>query len=51
MKPFEPPEHATPFDADGLLLEDVHTLADLNAADEGDYRPIVAYTRRYLPGT
>lgn len=33
MKPFEPPEHATPFDADGLLLTEVHTLADLNAAE------------------
>ncbi|OGR90084.1 MAG: hypothetical protein A2992_02900 [Elusimicrobia bacterium RIFCSPLOWO2_01_FULL_59_12] len=33
MKSFDPPEHATPFDADGLLPSDVHTLADLNAAE------------------
>jgi Fic-DOC domain mobile mystery protein B len=40
MKPSKPPvpweggpEDATPFDADGLLLTDVHTLADLNAAE------------------
>jgi len=45
MKPFEPPEHATPFDADGLLLNDVQTLADLNAAEaEG----IMAARTRHL---
>jgi Fic-DOC domain mobile mystery protein B len=45
MKPFDTPEHATPFDADGLLLNDVQTLADLNAAEsEG----IMAARTRHL---
>jgi len=45
MKRFEPPEHATPFDADGLLPTDVYTLADLNAAEaEG----IMAARSRHL---
>jgi len=45
MKSFNSPDHATPFDADGLLLSDVYTLADLNAAEaEG----IMAARTHYL---